>query len=357
MKLSLLIIVSCFITNYTSAQGILEAKQATIELKNLQADDQPTTVAYTLKNKGNQPVIISRIVSLNPNLKTEWNKEPLAPGKSVELQVTFPSLRFPSPFNYKIILYSNAQNNRLELNLKGNIVDNPAKPTLLYKYDMNGVKFKKTNINFEKIFTWQVVSDTIDFFNTCEETVTLDIQYKPSHIDVRFIPVEKIEPGQKGILIVTYDAPKKNDYGYNYESLILNINNSRNYANRLTVTANIIEDFSQLSKKELENAPVISLDRKEIHFGEIKQGEKVNCDFTLTNTGRSTLFIRKTKASCGCTAVTLGKKAIEPGKSTTIRATFDSSGKSGRQYKSITVITNDPPKPEIILTINGNIKN
>ena len=82
MKLSLLIIVSCFITNYTSAQGILEAKQATIELKNLQADDQPTTVAYTLKNKGNQPVIISRIVSLNPNLKTEWNKEPLTQGKS-----------------------------------------------------------------------------------------------------------------------------------------------------------------------------------------------------------------------------------------------------------------------------------
>ena len=72
--------------------------------------------------------------------------------------------------------------------------------------------------------------------------------------------------------------------------------------------------------------------------------------------GKSILFIRKTKASCGCTAVTLGQKEIQPGQSTTIRATFDSTGKSGRQYKSITVITNDPSQPENTLTISGNVK-
>ena len=77
----------------------------------------------------------------------------------------------------------------------------------------------------------------------------------------------------------------------------------------------------------------------------------------MKNNGKSDLIIRKTKASCGCTAVTMGETILSPGQSTTIRATFDSTGKSGRQYKSITVITNDPQHPETLLTITGNIAN
>ena len=117
-----------------------------------------------------------------------------------------------------------------------------------------------------------------------------------------------------------------------------------------------MEDFSKLSKQDRQNAPLAHFDKKEVSFGELKQGERANCDFTLTNKGKSNLYVRKTRASCGCTAVTLGENTIAPGKSTVIRVTFNSTGKSGRQYKSITVITNDPANPEMILNVNGNIK-
>lgn len=355
MKLFSLFIVALIFSTNSFAQGVLEIKNPNIELKNLKADDQPFTQIFKIKNTGDQPVIITKVSPFNASIKAEWTHEPIAPKKSGEIKLIFTPEKLPEKFNIRTLIYSNAKNKRTEINLSGNIVDNPAKPTLLYKNDLSGLKFKTLSVNFGKINTWQILSDTLEFINSLSTPVNLGIQYQPTHLSTVFQPAE-VEAGQKGIIIITYDAPKKNDYGYTYESLILSINDSRDYKNRLVVTANLTEDFGKLSKKELANSPVASFNKKEISFGEIKKGEKTNCDFVLTNTGKSTLFVRKTRASCGCTAVTLGENAIAPGKSTTIRATFDSTGKSGRQYKAITVITNDPANPETVLTINGDIK-
>jgi hypothetical protein len=156
-------------------------------------------------------------------------------------------------------------------------------------------------------------------------------------------------------MIVSFDAKAKNDYGYTYDNIILNINQSNSFNNRISVSAHIKEDFSAV--KASGNAPVASFETKSIDFGNLQIGKKADCDFVLKNTGKSNLIVRKTKASCGCTAVTLGETTIAPGASTTIRASFDSSGKSGRQQKSITVITNDPANPETHLTIMGSVVN
>lgn len=344
-----------FLTFSTFAQGVLQFKEKEILLKDLPADDQPTTVTYTFTNKGDQPIIISRISPMSSQIRADWDRKPIAPKETGNIRLSFNSVQMPPNFNYNILVYSNATPNRDQIRLGANIVDNPQKPELLYRYNLEGLKFKNSTIQLNNIYDWQIVSDTVYFFNTRKDSVQIGVNYTPAHITVT-CPDTKAAPGQQGKLIITYDAPKKNDYGHSYESIILSIDNKRDYKNRLSVTANITEDFSKLSKKQLANAPVASFEKKEISFGDIKPKEKATCDFKLTNTGKSDLIIRKTRASCGCTAVALGQNTIAPGESTVIRATFDSTGKSGRQYKTITVITNDPKSPEYMLTISGNIK-
>ena len=356
MKSVFILSVILFHCSLLFAQGNLEIKNPVLDLKQIKADTQARTESYKIKNTGNQPVIITRVTPMASQFKADWDRAPIPPGKSAEIRITFTSANLvQEKFNYKIIVFSNAKNKRLELSITGHVIDNPEQPELLYKQKIDGLKFKSSHIGLNNIYTWQTVCDTVYFINSRPEPVKLGIQYKPSHIEATFIP-SKVEPGQKGALVIQYNAAMKNDYGYSYESLVFSINNARNYADRLTITAALLEDFSKLSKKELANAPVASFEKKEFNFGEIKKGEKANCDFTLTNTGKNPLYIRKTKASCGCTAVTLGNKTLEPGEKTVIRATFDSAGKSGRQYKTVTIITNDPKNPETILTINGTVK-
>lgn len=353
MRTILLIFLFILPTSVIFAQGTLQFKEKEITLKNLKANDIPTEVVFKFKNGGAQPVIITRVTPMNSEMKADWDKAPITPGKSSEIKISFNTTKMPVNFRSGVMIFLN-NGTREEVTLSGNIIDNPAKPELLYQMNLAGLKFKSNSIQFDKIYIDQILSDTLYFFNTRTDSVTIGTNYLPSHLQLKAIP-EKVAPGKKGTLIITFDAPKKNDYGYSYEGIILSLNNGRDYNNRINVTANVSENFGKLSKKELQNAPVATFEKMEISFGTIKPGEKANCDFSLKNTGKSDLTIRKTRASCGCTAVTLGQTVIAPGQSTVIRTTFDSSGKAGRQYKSITVITNDPKTPEQTLTITGDI--
>lgn len=355
MKLILLLLFSLFAGSLAAQPGVLTFDKKEIRLADLKADDAPTTVTFQVTNTGQQPVLISKVIPMFPRMSAAWEKSPILPQKSAEIKISFKSQELPEQFNYIVNVHSNAQNPREQLQISGNVIDNPEKPELFYKTDLSGVKFKTNNINFGKIFTQQTVKDTVYFYNTREKAVAVSIRYTPSHIKADIYP-QTLQPGEKGTLAFTYDASAKNDYGYIFDSVILNFDDDNSYNNRLSVTANIVEDFSKLSSRELENAPVVYFDKTSIEFGDIVQGEKANCDFTLENHGKTALIIRKTKASCGCTAVTMGENTIAPGQKTVIRATFDSAGKSGRQYKSITVITNDPKNPETHLTISGNVK-
>lgn len=356
MKLIALLLILLPAFSLQAQKGILSFKEKEVELKDLKADDVATTVTFEFKNTGTAPLMITRVIPMSSQLKAEWDGKPVLPGKSSVIKVAFVSSKMPVDFNYGITVLSNVASAREIVRIRGNVVDNPKKPDLMYKFSLDGLKFKSGHVSFNNVNLGEIVKDTVYFYNSREKTVKVAVPYKPSYVKAEVIPQE-LKKGEKGMLVLTFDATQKVDYGYVYDAVILSLDGDNSYRNRLSVSAHVQEDFSKLTPEQRAKAPAVTFDKNTIEFGEIKQGEKVDCDFEVKNTGKSDLIIRKTKASCGCTAVTLGESTLAPGESTKIRATFNSAGRNGRQYKSITVITNDPQKPEVILTISGNIVN
>lgn len=92
------------------------------------------------------------------------------------------------------------------------------------------------------------------------------------------------------------------------------------------------------------------------NFGTIYQGQKTSKIFSFYNIGDKPLIIEEIKNSCGCTAATSSAPEIMPGGSGEIEVTFDSTGRLGRQSKSIYVYSNDPNEKVSKFTINGFIK-
>lgn len=84
---------------------------------------------------------------------------------------------------------------------------------------------------------------------------------------------------------------------------------------------------------------------KEINhdFGVVVQGERVSYTFTFKNIGKSNLIISAVHASCGCTVTNYDKEPIPPGKEGKVEVVFDSSGRSGLQNKTVTVLANTQP--------------
>jgi hypothetical protein len=100
--------------------------------------------------------------------------------------------------------------------------------------------------------------------------------------------------------------------------------------------------------------PKIQMDEESFDFGEIQQGESVTHDFVLKNIGDANLIISTAKGSCGCTVPEWPKEPIAKGEEATIKVTFNSAGKSGKQNKTVTLVTNAIPNTKVI-TITGNV--
>ena len=94
---------------------------------------------------------------------------------------------------------------------------------------------------------------------------------------------------------------------------------------------------------------------KESHdFGEIAQGKPVSVEFSFTNTGDEPLLIADVVPSCGCTASDYSKEVIAPGKSSTIKITYNAS-LAGAFTKTITVNFQDAGLKKV-LNIKGTVK-
>jgi len=114
---------------------------------------------------------------------------------------------------------------------------------------------------------------------------------------------------------------------------------------------------SPLTANQSANAvvtPKIEMLETSYDFGEMQQGESVTHDFILKNTGEADLIISAAKGSCGCTVPEWPKTPITQGEEATIKVTFNSAGKKGKQNKTVTLVTNAIPNTKV-LTINGNV--
>ncbi len=102
--------------------------------------------------------------------------------------------------------------------------------------------------------------------------------------------------------------------------------------------------------------PVLTFKQEKLEFGEVPQGPQVNGEFEFTNTGQSTLTIKKIQPACGCTGVVADeKKDFQPGETGKIKFTFNTEGRSGVNEKTITIESNDLNHPVKVVAFSVNI--
>ena len=122
-----------------------------------------------------------------------------------------------------------------------------------------------------------------------------------------------------------------------------------------TITIDLVNSpFTANSKAEKVLIPNIEMLETSYDFGEMQQGESVTHEFILKNTGDAELIITAAKGSCGCTVPEWPKNPIAKGEEAAIKVTFNSAGKSGKQNKTVTLVSNAIPNTKVI-TINGNV--
>lgn len=105
----------------------------------------------------------------------------------------------------------------------------------------------------------------------------------------------------------------------------------------MVLIAGVSSAWAQANVKQ--SGAAITFEKNTHDFGTISQGDKVEQVFAFTNTGTEPLVISNVQVTCGCTAPKWPRDPIMPGGKGEITIAFNSTGKSGRQDKVVTVVS------------------
>ena len=354
INIAVLLFLSFQIVNAQKSSPQISFSKKEFDFGVIQEEAGKVSHVFKFKNNGNSPLILSNVSASCGCTTPMWTREPIPPNQAGEIKVTFNPSGRRGNFKKTVTIRSNASTPVVMLHIKGDITPRKKSPEEIYRRKIGALSFRTTILPFIRLKEDQVKIDSLDFMNLTDEPIKVETKRVPGHLDVNIVP-ETVKPGEKGLLIVKFDAKKRKMFGYVLDRIYLRINGSDSYQYGVSVSATIEEDFSHLSKQELEDAPVPVFNEKVFDFGKIPEGEKVEHAFVLTNQGKSDLHIRRIRTTCGCTVVTPEKKIIKGGESVVLKTVFNSKGKRGRNSKTITVITNSPRSTTSVLRIIGTV--
>jgi hypothetical protein len=356
LALCLVILGGQFYNNYAQfTEPSITFDKTSHNFGNIKELDGMKTHVFTFKNNGSQPLIINDITSTCGCTVPEWSKEPIAPGGSGSVKVTFDPLGRPGAFRKSITVKTNARESSVILYIVGLVSPKPKTAADDYPAKIGNLRLGTNHVSLQKVFNSQIKTDTVQIFNESDSALTVGIAGAPPHITFTVSP-ETLEPRKSGLIYVSFDGSKISDWGFVLSRVMIVLNGTPVQGNMLAVSAQIDEDFSAWSAGQRMNAPRAQLDEESFNFGNIKQGQLVAHDFVLKNEGKDPLIIRKISTTCGCTASKPDTYEIKGGESTVLKCTFDSRGKKGKQFQAITLILNDPLQSNLVLRFLGTVE-
>ncbi len=321
----------------------------------IKEEEGPVTYNFNFTNTSKFPLIIQGVTASCGCTTPEWSREPILPGKTGFIKVSYdPALR-PGVFNKSITINANIPQNSRVLTISGDVIPKVLSLTDLYPVDFGGIRLTSFDLSFVKVKDNEIKTDTLQFYNPGTSPVKVKFKIIPAHISIKTVP-SVIPPKTKGYFLITFDGTKKPSFGPVFNRIYLSFNAEEKYNHAIAISATVEEDFSKLSAADLAAAPRIDYNSRTFDFGEIPEGKKVNYTFKILNKGKKPLIIRSISASCECTTGQPASNTIQPGSSTEMKVTFDSKGTVGIQNKILTVISNDPENTTTAIRVTGSVK-
>ena len=312
-----------------------------------EADGRVTTV-FEFKNEGMIPLVLTNVRASCGCTTPKWTREPIEPGKTGQITVTYNPNGRPGRFQKTVTVTSNATEATTRLYIKGEVIPKPAQPVDKYPVKMGALSLQKNNINLGSIKKNAPKNIEIEYANKTNEPVTVELLYNSAESYwVPNVTLPTVAPGQTGKIQLSLQTASCPVYGPMEAKFYVQVNGKRELSDAyaITIKANLIEDFSGMSAEDIQQAPIAEMNT-EINAGVIKAGKKLSTKLTLSNAGVNPLMVRRAYSNDAELEVQQPKAAIKGGKKADIRVDINAVGATPAQYsRTVIVITNDPKKP------------
>ena len=355
-NISLVVALSIFSSFcFGQEKGNIEFSISEYDFGEIQEADGPAIFEFEFTNTGTAPIIISNVKASCGCTTPGWSKEPVMSGEKGFVKAQYNPRNRPGNFRKSLTITSNSDPVTTRVYIKGNVI--PRVKTIEEKLSVKvGVlRMKSKSFNLGRMTTEKEIEKSFEIYNDGDSAITfLDTFEGPDFIKFSYEP-KILAPKQQGKVIVKYNPVHDDNMGFNNHGVKFSTNETVSSEKNMNVLSTITEYFPPMTDEEYAKAPKLLVADRLQDLGRIKKGEKSTAEFVITNGGDSKLNIRKVKSNCDCFVAELDKYDVKPGKSVTLKGTFDATGRRGTQNKSITIYSNDPKDPTQVVSIKASV--
>ncbi len=319
----------------------------------------PVTTEFQFVNESSRPVSILHAQASCGCTKPIYTSRPVQPGDTATISVTYNPMGRPGRFDKSVKVKTDASPETFRLTVEGVVIGSPKTLTTNYPVQCGRFSLKNTVVNFGDITAGHIKNKFVEGYNLSSDSIRPIITGLPQYIDADVAP-KIVGPGVQFIISFFFNASRATDvYGLTENPVYIGLNDD-NPPCRLSLIANVGEDFSKLSPSQLADAPNIAISTSSVDLGQVKRGEKATAQITINNFGKNPLLIRKIQISSDDKALTIipSKTKIKKGASATLTIIVDTSllqADDNIINSKAVIITNDPQHSVSPLRIVGEL--
>lgn len=307
-----------------------------------EADGRVSTV-FTFKNEGMSPLILSNVRASCGCTTPVWPREPIEPGQTGSITVTYNPNGRPGRFQKTVTITSNATEPTKRVTIKGEVIPKQAKPVNKYTIAVGALNMKSKELNFGDMIKGSTKVMDLEYTNLSGATheVALAVNANDSWMEnqVTLTPIKDKEVGK---FVFAIDTKATNLYGpvKAYAYVVVDGKKELAETHKLTIKANIVEDFSSMTIEQKQQSPIIETNAV-VDLGKVAAGKNIKGQIQVKNIGVNPLLIRRAYSTDKQIFVK-ACKAIKSGKKGNIPVEIKTQGRNpGKYSREIVIISND----------------
>ena len=293
-KYSFLVICFFFSLLAFSQNAIISFDELTYDFGKVNEENGKISHVFNFTNKGKTPLVITKVQASCGCTTPTWTKEPIEPGKKGTITVIYNPEGRPGVFNKSITVGSNASEEQLNLIIKGDVIPKPTNDNQAYPYNIEDLRLRSKIVQLNNINKGDKQVRVLNIQNTSNAILKPSIENLPPYITATVFP-DKLKPNEEGKITFTYNSKINAQWGVVTDDIYLIINGRKKYSeeNKITIVANIVEDFSKMTLDQKRKSPILEIQSNSVNLGIVKQGSIKVGKFKISNKGQNTLEIRK----------------------------------------------------------------
>lgn len=353
-KRLILFIFTLLMANSVWAQLVFEPER--YDFGTLEELGGKRSCTFRATNRGSKPVVLVDVVTTCGCTVPTFSRQPILPGKSATIEVSYDPEGRPGAFDRKLHIYGAGRERLGVISITGQVTPRPRSVEELYPVDLGeGVRLNTTHCTFTYLYVGRTIASAVSVVNTSDKPRHLRLVPKHTSGFVQVEYPEVLQPGERSAINFTYTIPADEPrYGTVRDVQELYVEGKR--SEKVLLTHGVAVDPPK--KTSDGGGPKVEINENILKFGAVKHDATPAVRrLVVRNTGTKELIIRAVECEAPFEVQLPAKQHLAPGASLTLEVRLrPREGEYGFVTGQLLLVSTDSERPLRRIRVNGTIE-